>query len=220
MALTKCKECGSQMSTNAAACPSCGAIRPKKTSASNWFIAALVVFVVGGSIINSNKSTVDYKSTAQQEPASKLVPVVQTGAEKAAAREKRLAEIRESCTVGLGALLTDARKILDAGDANMAAARLALCDGVSKDRNYLDLVKTVERKRTEKIALSVKAEKARKKSEGVSIGMSKDDVLASSWGKPERINTTTTASTIREQWVYGGRSYLYFVDGTLTTIQN
>jgi hypothetical protein len=63
-------------------------------------------------------------------------------------------------------------------------------------------------------------EKKRRRSEGVSIGMSKDDVLASSWGKPERINTTTTANTTREQWVYGGRNYLYFENNKLVTIQN
>ena len=63
-------------------------------------------------------------------------------------------------------------------------------------------------------------DKKRRRSEGVSIGMSKEDVLASSWGKPERINTTTTANTTREQWVYGGRNYLYFENNKLVTIQN
>lgn len=63
-------------------------------------------------------------------------------------------------------------------------------------------------------------EKKRRKNEGVNIGMSKEDVLASSWGKPERINTTTTANTTREQWVYGGRNYLYFEGNKLVTIQN
>lgn len=60
----------------------------------------------------------------------------------------------------------------------------------------------------------------KKRSEGVRVGMSKEDVLASSWGKPEKINTTTTARLTREQWVYGGRNYLYFENGVLVTIQN
>ena len=64
------------------------------------------------------------------------------------------------------------------------------------------------------------AEKKRRRSEGVRIGMSKEDVLASSWGRPESINTTTTVRGSREQWVYGGRSYLYFENGVLTAIQN
>jgi uncharacterized Zn finger protein len=63
------------------------------------------------------------------------------------------------------------------------------------------------------------AERKRKKSEGVSIGMTKEDVLASSWGKPKSINTTITAYGRREQWVYGSGNYLYFNDDKLTSIQ-
>jgi Na+-transporting NADH:ubiquinone oxidoreductase subunit NqrC len=51
------------------------------------------------------------------------------------------------------------------------------------------------------------------------IGMSKDGVLSSNWGKPIQVNTTTTADGVREQWVYGGRQYLYFENGVLTSIQ-
>lgn len=61
---------------------------------------------------------------------------------------------------------------------------------------------------------------AAKRKEGVSIGMSKQDVLASSWGKPQKVNTTTTAYGTHEQWVYGGGNYLYFKDGVLASIQN
>jgi hypothetical protein len=64
-----------------------------------------------------------------------------------------------------------------------------------------------------------RAEAAAKRKRGVSIGMTRDDVLASSWGKPRKINTTTTAYAVREQWVYDG-GYLYFRDGVLTSIQN
>jgi hypothetical protein len=63
-------------------------------------------------------------------------------------------------------------------------------------------------------------EKKRKKSEGVRVGMSQEDVVASSWGKPQKINTTTNAYGTREQWVYGGGNYLYFENDKLTTIQN
>ncbi len=69
-----------------------------------------------------------------------------------------------------------------------------------------------------KIAKSIKDKKRR---EGVNIGMSQQDVLDSSWGRPERVNKTTTAAGTREQWVYRGyHSYLYFENGVLTTIQN
>lgn len=64
------------------------------------------------------------------------------------------------------------------------------------------------------------ADKKRKRSQGVHVGMTKADVLASSWGKPQEINTSTYSFGVHEQWVYGGRNYLYFKDGILTSIQN
>lgn len=64
-----------------------------------------------------------------------------------------------------------------------------------------------------------KAEASRRRKEGVRIGMSPEEVIASSWGKPQHVNRTSTAYGTREQWVYGG-GYLYFEDGKLTTVQN
>lgn len=65
-----------------------------------------------------------------------------------------------------------------------------------------------------------KAEADYKAKGGVKIGMTKEQVLKSNWGKPESVNTTTNAGSVREQWVYGGRNYLYFTNGILTGIQN
>jgi hypothetical protein len=62
-------------------------------------------------------------------------------------------------------------------------------------------------------------EKARKKKEGVSLGMNQQDVIDSSWGKPNKINRTTYSFGVHEQWVYDG-GYLYFENGILKTIQN
>lgn len=59
-----------------------------------------------------------------------------------------------------------------------------------------------------------------RKSEGIYLGMTRTEVIQSSWGKPLHVNRTTNASGTNEQWVYGGRNYLYFQDGILTTIQN
>jgi hypothetical protein len=64
------------------------------------------------------------------------------------------------------------------------------------------------------------AEAKARKSQGVAIGMTEEEVLASSWGKPQSVNTTTTAGGYRAQWVYRGRNYLYFENGVLRTIQN
>jgi len=63
------------------------------------------------------------------------------------------------------------------------------------------------------------ADKKKAKQEGVRIGMTQQEVLNSNWGKPEDVNTTTTAYGTSEQWVYDGYKYLYFEDGLLTTIQ-
>lgn len=52
------------------------------------------------------------------------------------------------------------------------------------------------------------------------IGMTKTEAENSTWGKPKKINKTTTAYGVHEQWVYSGYKYLYFDDGILTSIQN
>jgi hypothetical protein len=52
----------------------------------------------------------------------------------------------------------------------------------------------------------------------VTPGMSQDDVVAS-WGKPEHVNTTITASGRHEQWVYGNQ-YVYFDDGRVSAVQS
>ncbi len=56
MALTKCKECGEQISTKAETCPKCGAKPPKKTSLITWIVLAFVVFVVIGQIVSRRDS--------------------------------------------------------------------------------------------------------------------------------------------------------------------
>ena len=56
------------------------------------------------------------------------------------------------------------------------------------------------------------------KKEKVVIGMSQNQ-CREALGNPQRINRTTTASIIYEQWVYYNR-YLYFENGKLVTIQD
>jgi hypothetical protein len=79
-----------------------------------------------------------------------------------------------------------------------------------------EIWKLTERQEVEKQA----AERKRKaKTEGVSVGMTQEEAIGSSWGKPKSINSTITASGRHEQWVYGGSNYLYFDNGRLTSIQ-
>lgn len=51
------------------------------------------------------------------------------------------------------------------------------------------------------------------------IGMTKSQAEESTWGKPNKINKTTTAYGTSEQWVYGNGKYLYFDNGKLISIQ-
>lgn len=53
-----------------------------------------------------------------------------------------------------------------------------------------------------------------------SIGMTKNEVLNSTWGEPEDINKTTTKYGTSEQWCYNGNKYIYFEDGIVTSIQD
>lgn len=55
--------------------------------------------------------------------------------------------------------------------------------------------------------------------DGVSIGMTAQQVLESSWGRPRVRNQTATSSHNHEQWVYEGGQYIYLDDGIVTSIQ-
>jgi hypothetical protein len=84
-----------------------------------------------------------------------------------------------------------------------------------KNRAALDRIEEAAQKK------ALVADRARRRREGVSVGMTKDEVLMSSWGRPQHINTTTTSRGSREQWVYGIGNYLYFDEaGRLYAIQN
>lgn len=53
-----------------------------------------------------------------------------------------------------------------------------------------------------------------------SIGMSANDLGASSWGSPASVNRTSTSYGTREQWVYGGNRYVYVENGRVVAIQD
>jgi hypothetical protein len=80
------------------------------------------------------------------------------------------------------------------------------------EKDYPDFIK--------EHSADLRAFAALQKRTGVTIGMTQEDVLASSWGKPSRVNRSTYSFGVHEQWVYGGRNYLYFKNGILTSIQN
>jgi hypothetical protein len=53
---------------------------------------------------------------------------------------------------------------------------------------------------------------------GIALGMTNQQVLASCLGKPRGINTTYTSNRKSEQWIYGG-GYVYLENGVVTSIQ-
>lgn len=46
------------------------------------------------------------------------------------------------------------------------------------------------------------------------------EAVVLSWGRPEHINRTTYSFGVHEQWVYNMRTYVYFENGKVTSIQN
>lgn len=138
------------------------------------------------------------------------------------------------CTDGIGPILSEAQTAMKRKDAKAAFTILNPCTQFMTDPAALALHKAAmivvtreteianakaERLRKIEQQKQDRAAKAAKRKEGVSVGMSQQDALDSMWGKPRKVNRTTTSMHTREQWVYDG-GYLYFTDGVLTSIQN
>jgi hypothetical protein len=79
------------------------------------------------------------------------------------------------------------------------------------------LARQAEEKRQAK---RVADEKAYAKMQGVTLGMTQEQVQETRWGRPQSKNRTTTVHGTSEQWVYGNGRYLYFTNGVLTAIQD
>lgn len=139
-----------------------------------------------------------------------------------AEREKARHDRKKTrCTETADELVSAATSAIRRKDAAAAVSMLAPCMDIPESPSKIRTTHA-----TAQVALdkerktAIAEEKKLRKSKGVSIGMTQADVLASSWGKPKYINRTTTPLRSREQWVYGNGNYLYFEDGTLTSIQN
>ncbi|SEN54749.1 zinc-ribbon domain-containing protein [Duganella sp. CF517] len=68
MALVKCKECGTEVSTEAKACPKCGAKPPKKVGLLGWIAVLFVGFFVYQCTSQSSRTSV------AEKPAEVAVP--------------------------------------------------------------------------------------------------------------------------------------------------
>lgn len=105
-------------------------------------------------------------------------------------------------------------KALD--EANAQAQAKAKADADAKALANAKAAKEYDEQKAKK----AEEAKQKRKSEGVRIGMTKDEVLGSNWGQPKSVNKTTGSYGTHEQWVYGGNNYLYFDNGILTSFQN
>ncbi len=85
MAMTKCKECGTEISTKAAACPKCGAVMPKKTSGCAMIVGAcFAIFIVAPMVMVSVGSKKPLSPEAQkQQEAEQLATDACEAAKKA-----------------------------------------------------------------------------------------------------------------------------------------
>jgi len=196
MALVKCKECSKEISNDAVACPHCGAKPPKKTSRFTIVVGGFFALVVAMSVFRTNDpppTPTPVVAQVKQAAVPSRYPQCAGNTEQAKC-EQRLDELANETPEQKKA------RIKKMNETTAAEAKLA------KEA-------VIEEKKAERIA------KAQKKKEGVRIGMSKQDVLDSSWGRPRDINRTTNSRGIHEQWVYDG-GYLYFDDGVLRSIQN
>lgn len=201
MALVECHECGKKISSTAPSCPSCGAKPPKKTAPLTWAVLAIIVLSIGSIMFGKSGNP---------------PPAAPAEAEYQAAVEKGKRDRVEAFNKDRGTILASMDKLAKAGKWEEASALANNYYNV-EDPAFVKQRDAIKKRLSDIIAAKAKAQA---KKEGVSIGMTKEQVLASSWGKPEKINTTTNRYGSHEQWVYGSGGYLYFDNDKLTSIQN
>ncbi len=185
----------------------------------NHTAIALLVLVVAGAVAAMNQcSGLDERPV--QSPVAKPNPA-QSFAEKVGEEVRKEREAREHVksqefAQNRGKIIAEIRRLIGAKKWDKAET-LAFEYRHVGDAELAKL----EDQATTAIRAKQQAEaKAFARKQGVTIGMSKEQALASSWGKPQKVNRTISAYGEREQWVYGGSNYLYFENGTLTSIQN
>lgn len=195
------------------------------------FRASLLVLLALVSACNeqaSKSNTAASMLSAQEQAAT----VLKMRADIEQQQNKRRIE-SEKCDVVLAAHTSQAKKLLKAGKPVEAMAVFDSChDNLESESKkvYFDAKIAVDKQKAAQVRAEAKRLAIEKRKKGVSIGMTEEDVLASSWGKPDEINRTVNSYGVREQWVYRERSsgYLYFErsvgsrqgDGVLASIQN
>lgn len=163
------------------------------------------------------KDTDDYENAIQkQEECKNLYTADKIAEAKKDALDNRY-DVAITCLDNILRLDPQNSDVLDLRSQYDLAKKKAQQEADEKAKADAEVKKAEE---TQKAEQAKQADIAKRKSEGVRIGMTKDEVLASNWGQPKSINKTTSTYGTHEQWVYGGNNYLYFDNGILTSFQN
>lgn len=159
MAMTKCKECGNEISTKADACPKCGAKRPK-TGCLTWVVAGFLFLVVATMVSNlGNKDGSPDKGSRPKRAAAEKPPeksaeeiAIETGTTTAAVAAKALHDamrnpdsfvLEKALVMDSGAVCIEYRAQNGFGGMNRASAvvppgttKLLNSDGPGFDKSW------------------------------------------------------------------------------------
>lgn len=177
-------------------------------------IVACVVIALVGYAVWPQRSVAPTPTAAapdEDSPSAKLRKATLAGT-----------KVPDPCDTGANERYASAKELMKKADPDAAFDLLHPCrSSLSEDAKalYGQALTQANAKRAKVADAEAKRIRAEKKRNGVNVGMTEQDALDSSWGKPRKINRTTNAYGVSEQWVYDG-GYLYFKDGVLTSIQN
>ena len=143
MALRKCRECGSQVSSRAATCPQCGAPTKRKTNPLVGLLAFVIIIAVCAGVCTGvfNLGDKTLPSVGDKQGSASRTPTGQATAEQAApqlaaAEAKRRAEKQRQAEekAKREAAEEEVRDRLDAYIALLNAAEVKLINNVSVER--------------------------------------------------------------------------------------
>ena len=120
MAMTTCKECGKQVSTEAKACPHCGAAAPARKKAKGgigkWLLVVFAIGVVVAVLPKQDKAKAS--ASAPQRTQAAPVPDTPKKEEVTATEEKKADEVTDKQRAALAALKAQSEAL----DQRIAAA--------------------------------------------------------------------------------------------------
>ena len=121
MAMTKCKECGKQVSTEAKTCPHCGAAAPTKKAKGGlgkWLLIVFAIGVVVAVLPRQDKAKASASASSPLKTQAAPVPDTPKKVEVAAAEEKKVDEVTDRQRAALAALKAQSEAL----DQRIAAA--------------------------------------------------------------------------------------------------